>query len=237
MRPAFVLIVNFFCRGWPTPATRVFWNENARCTNPPRSPCVFSGKMRLAFNVTAPGVRIFFKENACRAHPSRLLVFSQVKRVLRLGFTSQCELSHDAASPCRMSFLFPRENAPRRNCQEVSKLEKSPICWPRSIVSKGDVGSCDSHLTKRVSLFQVKSRCSYAVHNSSQNPCDTVGCQKVTYHRMPVENLEVVKCCKHWKTIGPSQTRRTHALNMQRMEAKARIFSAYGEKIVNITGG
>ena len=26
-------------------------------------------------------------------------------------------------------------------------------------MSKGDVGSCDSHLTKRMSLFQVKSRC------------------------------------------------------------------------------
>ena len=48
----------------------VFFNENARCTDPPQIPCVFSGKMRLAFIVivnsydtrpTAPGFRIFFQ--------------------------------------------------------------------------------------------------------------------------------------------------------------------------------
>ena len=43
---------------------------------------------------------------------------------MRLGFTSQCEFTCDAASPCRMSFLFPRENAPHRNRGEVSKLEQ-----------------------------------------------------------------------------------------------------------------
>ena len=38
---------------------------------------------------------------------------------MRVGFTSQCEFTCDAASPCRI-----RENAPRRNDEEVLKLEE-----------------------------------------------------------------------------------------------------------------
>ena len=92
---------------------------------------------------------------------------------------------------------------------------KTIICWPRSTVSKGDVGSCDSHLTEGVSLFQAKSRCELTQLTSKRCVtrvtkgdvmlCDSqflakplwhCAMSKATYHRMPVEDLEVVKCCK-----------------------------------------
>ena len=48
---------------------------------------------------------------------------------MRLGFTSQCEFTCDAASPCRILFLFPKENA-RRNHQEARQLPKEDM-WKR----------------------------------------------------------------------------------------------------------
>ena len=86
----------------------VFFNEKSALYQPPQIPCVFSSKTRLACNV--PVNRVHFH--------------CVVSGTLRLGFTSQCEFTCDAASPSRMSFFFPRENAPRRNCREVSKLEQ-----------------------------------------------------------------------------------------------------------------
>ena len=69
MRLAFISTVNFYdAHGQPRQLV-VLFKENARRTNP-QIPCVFSGKMRLAFNVTvnlhvmrptAPGFRIFFQ--------------------------------------------------------------------------------------------------------------------------------------------------------------------------------
>ena len=65
-----------------------------------------------------------------------------------LGFTGQCEFTCDAASPCRISFLFPRENAPRRNRQEVSKLEE------RHMLTNGFSHVCVERKTK-VTLRQA----------------------------------------------------------------------------------
>ena len=157
MRLAFLVTVNSY-------DPRFFQLKRAS-REPFQIPFVFSSKTRLAFNVivnfnnsrpTASISLVSFIENARRRNPATFLgftfiVFSQV--LMRLGFTSHCEFKCDDASPCRMSFLFPRENAPHRNRREVSKLEQRHIRWPRSTVRKGDVGSCDSHPTKRVSLF------------------------------------------------------------------------------------
>ena len=93
----------------PTPEKSLcFSMKNPRCTKPPQIPCVFSSKTRLACNV--PVNRVHFH--------------CVVSGTLRLGFTSQCEFTCDAASPSRMPSLFPTEKAPRGNCREVSKLEQ-----------------------------------------------------------------------------------------------------------------
>ena len=147
------------------PGFHFFFQLKRASRKPFQIPCVFPSKTRLAYDVTvnlfdsqptAPTF-LFFEnktppQESCHIPPVHC-VFSGM---MRLAFTSQCEFTCDAASPCRMSLLFPRENAPHRNRWKVSK--NKGIRWPRSTVSKGDVGSCDSHLTKRVSLL-VKSRC------------------------------------------------------------------------------
>ena len=65
----FILIVNLYVTDDPPPPTRLFFNENARCTNLPKFLCVFSNKLRFAFKVivnlhvmrpSAPGFRIIF---------------------------------------------------------------------------------------------------------------------------------------------------------------------------------
>ena len=63
-----------------------FFNENARCSDPHQISCVFSGKMRLAANVTvnsndtrptAPGFRIFFQLKRASRKPFQIpCVFS-----------------------------------------------------------------------------------------------------------------------------------------------------------------
>ena len=86
----FILIVNLYATDDPPLPTRLFFNENARCTNPPQFLCVFLNNMHLAFkvivNLHVTRSRIpyqVFEENACRTNPSRFRVFSHVKRVLR----------------------------------------------------------------------------------------------------------------------------------------------------------
>ena len=102
-------------------------------------PCVFSSPRRRAFNVivnlndsrpTASTFFVFFIEYARRRNPATFLGFTFIvfPGTMRLGFTSHCEFTCDAASPCWMSFLFPRENAPRRNRREVSKSWSKGIC-------------------------------------------------------------------------------------------------------------
>ena len=154
-------------------------------------------------------------------------MFSRVKCILG----SQATVNLHVMRPVFLEFgIFSKENAPRRNRRKFQSW-KTAISWPRSIVSKGDVGSCDSHLTKRVSFFTVKAMWSYVTDTSSKK-CVTLvsksvvrlwdsqlltklvwlcGMARVAYHRTPVEGLKVVKCCKRSKTIGLSETRRgTH---------------------------
>ena len=136
LRLAFTVTVNSYDTRPTAPGFHIFFQLKRPSRKPFQIPCVFSSKTRLALNVivnlydsrpTAPTFLVFFKENARCRNPATFLrftfiVFSQVQ--WRLGFTSQCEFTCDAASPCRILFLFPRENAPRRNDQEVSKLEE-----------------------------------------------------------------------------------------------------------------
>ena len=129
LRLAFLVTVNAYDPRPTAPGLRIFFQLKRASRKPFQIPCVFSSKTRLACNVpvnlydsrpTAPTFLVFFKENA-RPRVHFHCVFSGT---MCLGFTSQCEFTCDAASPCRISFLFPRENAPRRNHQEVSKLEQ-----------------------------------------------------------------------------------------------------------------
>jgi len=81
MRLGFILIVNLYATHDQPPPTRVFFNENARCTDRPQIPCLFSGKLRLAFIVTvnsydtrpnAPGCRIFFQLKRASRNPFQI---------------------------------------------------------------------------------------------------------------------------------------------------------------------
>ena len=158
--------------GWPSRASVMFSHVKCALYQLPQIPCVFTGKMRLAFAVTvnsndtrptAPGLRIFYQLKGASRKPFQIpcvfpskprlaydvtvnlndsqpaaptFLFSKKTRVagilphssafsgtMRLAFTSQCEFTCDAASPCWMSFL-PRENPLRRNRQEVWKMEQ-----------------------------------------------------------------------------------------------------------------
>ena len=90
LRLGFILTVNLYVTDDRPRQFLVFFNENARCTNPPQIPCVFSGKMRLAFNVivnsydtrpTAPGFRIFFQLKRASRKPFQIpCVFSMKAR-------------------------------------------------------------------------------------------------------------------------------------------------------------
>ena len=121
MRLTFILTVNLNATDDPPPPTPLFFNENARCTNPPQIPCVFSGKMRLAFIVpvnsydprpTPPGVRIFFQLKRASREPFQIpRVFSSKTR---LAFNAIVNLydSRPTASTFLASLI---ENARRRN--------------------------------------------------------------------------------------------------------------------------
>ena len=85
MRLAFILTVNLFAADDPLAPLAVFSHVKMRAVlTPPQIPCVFYGKMRLAFTVTvnsydprptAPGFRIFFQLKRASRKP--------VKHVLR----------------------------------------------------------------------------------------------------------------------------------------------------------
>ena len=97
---------------------------------PLQIPCVFSSKTRAAFNVivnlydSRPG--LFHRKQASQecCNIPRVYFHCVFSVTMRLGLTSHCEFTCDDASPCRMSFLFPKENAPHRNQPEVSKVEQ-----------------------------------------------------------------------------------------------------------------
>ena len=78
--------------------------------------------------------------------------------------------------------------------------------------------------SKRVSLVWLEAMLHYAIHNSSQNPCETAGCQRWHIAQNASWRLGGGEARK---TLGPSQTGRTRSLklsSMYCMEAKARIF-------------
>ena len=133
---AFTVTIHSFDMRPTAPGFRIFFQLKRALRKPFQVPCVFSSKARLAFNVTvnlddsqptALKFLAFFKRKRASqesCHIPRAHFHCVFSGTMRLWFTSQCEFTCDAASPCRMSFLFPRENAPHRNRQEVSKLEQ-----------------------------------------------------------------------------------------------------------------
>ena len=116
MRLALLVTVNSYDPRPTAPGFRIFFQLKLASRKPFQIPCVFSRKTRLACNVPV---------NLYDSRPTAptFLVFSQRKRVsqeschifwvhfhcafsgtMPLGFTSQCEFTCDAASPCRTSF-------------------------------------------------------------------------------------------------------------------------------------
>ena len=135
---AFFVTVNSYDPRPAAPGLRIFFQLKRASPEPFQIPCVFSSKTRLAFNVTvnlydsrptASTFLVSFIENARHSNPATFLgftftVFSQVQCVLGSQVTVN---SYVDASPCRMSFLFPRENAPHRNRRKFQSWNKG-IC-------------------------------------------------------------------------------------------------------------
>ena len=129
----------------PPLPTRLFFNENACCTNPPRFPHVFSNKLRLAVSATvnlhvtrptAPGFRIFFQGKRVSHQPFQILCVFTSKTHLAFNVTVNL---FDSRRPLPHSLFFQRKRASQDSCQ---------IPRVTFIVFSQD-------LTKRVSLFQV----------------------------------------------------------------------------------
>ena len=163
MRLACLVTVNSNDTRSAAPGFRIFFQLKRASRKPFQIPCVFSSQTRLALNVivtlydsrpTAPTFLGFFErkrglQESC--HIPQVHFHCVFSGTMCLGFTRQCEFTCDAASPCRIPFLFPRENAPRRNHQEVSKLEErhmltkefSHVCAERKKKWR-----CGKHLSK-----------------------------------------------------------------------------------------
>ena len=97
----------------------------------------------------------FSVENARRRNPATFIgftfiVFSQVQCVLGSQVSVNSHVMLPAPAGCR--FFFQGKTRLTGIAGKFQSWNKG-ICWPRSTVRKGDVGSCDSHPTKRVSLF------------------------------------------------------------------------------------
>ena len=75
---------------------------------------------------------------------------SQVQCVLGSQVSVNSHVMLPAPAGCR--FFFQGKTGLTGIAGKFQSWNKG-ICWPRSTVRKGDVGSCDSHPTKRVSLF------------------------------------------------------------------------------------
>ena len=103
MRLAFILTVNLFAR-MTHPRGRVcFFNENARCTNPPR----FHDP-----RPTPPGLRIFFQLKRASRKPFQIpCVFSSKTR---LACNARVNLYDSRPTPPTFLVFF-KENARRRN--------------------------------------------------------------------------------------------------------------------------
>ena len=120
LRLGFILTVDLYVTDDRPRQFLVFFNENDVVPTA-QVPCVFSGKMRLAFNVivnsydtrpTAPGFRIFFQLKRASQKPFQIPCVSSMK--VRRAFEADCEFTCDAV--IAPTFLvFSKENAPRRN--------------------------------------------------------------------------------------------------------------------------
>ena len=97
-----------------------FFNENDVVPTP-QIPCVFQGKMRLAFNVTvnsydtrptAPGFLIFFQLKRASRKPLQIPCVFSMKSVSCVQ--GECKFICDAVVASTF-FVFFEENAPRRN--------------------------------------------------------------------------------------------------------------------------
>ena len=98
------------------PRGRVYFSMKRRAAPiPPEVPCVFSGKMRFAFNAIV---------NSYDTRPTapRLRIFFQLKRALQKPFQFPCVFSMKVRLACKVnvnvhahSLSFSKEHAPRRN--------------------------------------------------------------------------------------------------------------------------
>ena len=102
---------------------RVFFNENARCTNPPRF-LVFSGRMRLAFIVivnsyetrpTAPGFRIFFQLKRASGKPFQIPCVFSMKVCLAFKVIVNLYVMRSIAP--RFLVFFRRKCASQESCR------------------------------------------------------------------------------------------------------------------------
>ena len=121
MRLPFIFPVDLYGTDDRPPPTRVFFNENACCTNPTRFPCGFSGKMRVAVIVivnsndprpTAPDFRIFFQLKRASRKPFQIPSVFTSKTRLAFNVIVNLYDSRPTASTFLVSFI---ENARRRN--------------------------------------------------------------------------------------------------------------------------
>ena len=143
MRLAFLVPVNSYDTRPTALGFRIFFHLKRASRKPFQIPCVFSSKTRLALNVIAKFIWL-------AADRSHIPGFFQRKRTLQesghvpqvhfhcvfsgtmcLGFTSQCEFTCDAASPCRILFLFPRESPGSLEERHMLTKEFSHVCVER----------------------------------------------------------------------------------------------------------
>ena len=115
------MTVNFYVTDDRPRQFLVFFNENDVVPTPPQIPCVFSGKMRLAFTVivnsydtrpTAPGFRIFFQLKRASRKPFQIPCVFSMKA--RRAFKALVNL-YVMRSTAPTFFAFSEENAPRSN--------------------------------------------------------------------------------------------------------------------------
>ena len=121
--------------GQPLPDSVSF--QGKRVSHQPfQIPCVFSSKTRLAFNVivnlfdsrpTTPTFLVFFKKTRVAGilpHSSGSLSLCFVR--YNVSWVHKSVWIHMwCCQPLQDIVCFPKENAPRRNRREVSKLEES----------------------------------------------------------------------------------------------------------------
>ena len=163
-----------------------FFKENACRTDPPQIPCVFSGKMRLAFNVpvnsydtrpTAPDFHIFFQLKRASRKPFQIPCAFSMK--VRLAFKVIVNLHvMRPIAPTYLVFFH-------RKCASLGYLTLSSSQTAGRSCEKGyrswDSQFFKTHVTPKG--WDVKS-------GIPQNACWRLGCGEA---------------CKRWNTIGPSQ--------------------------------